>query len=207
MCGEDVDCHVLNSTNSFGSPDLDLRPPEMQRSTMDAWLQECPKCHFVNRNLTYSITNARAILESSRYQELIAKKRIPEVARKFACFALLNADDSEKAGEALVRSAWACDDAGAVEDAVAFRNQAADLLLSLQPFADNEDRVTLATALVDILRRASRFSDAQTLAMTLRSMKSVEANQIIGTVLDYQMRLCHSSDGRCYTIEDATKSE
>lgn len=34
VCGKESEQITLASTNTFGSPDLDLRPPEMKRSTM-----------------------------------------------------------------------------------------------------------------------------------------------------------------------------
>ena len=206
VCGNRVECSVLGSTNSFGSPDLDLRPPEMQRSTMDTWLQECPNCGFVNGNLEHSTPNAKAVLESGKYREIVADADVPELARRFARYAELNADDREKAGIALIRSAWACDDEGNAEQAAAYRSRAADLLLSLQPFDDIEERTTLGTALVDVLRRASRFAEAQALARTLRGLESVSSNQIIGAVLDYQSRLCEARDTGCRTIDAVEKA-
>jgi ribosomal protein L37E len=46
-CGAQSSHATLGSTNEFGSPDLDLRPPQMMRATMNAWLQECPACGLV----------------------------------------------------------------------------------------------------------------------------------------------------------------
>lgn len=206
VCGDLVQCSVLGSTNSFGSPDLDLRPAEMERSTMDVWLQECPKCHFVNGNLEHALPNAKAVLASSEYQRIVGDTETPELARRFARYALLNADDSEKAGVALIRSAWVCDDDGATERAITYRSQAADLLSSLQPFEDDEERATLGIILVDVLRRALRFSQAKALAGTLLSLKSVSTNPIIGAVLDYQTRLCELRDAGCHTVADATET-
>jgi hypothetical protein len=206
VCGTVVQCRVLGSTNSFGSPDLDLRPAEMQRSTMNVWLQECPKCCFVNSNLENTTPNANAVLESSKYQQIAADTKHPDLARRFARYAELNAYDHEDAGVALIRSAWVCDDEGATALAIAYRSQTADLLLSLQPFEDNEERVTLATALVDVLRRALRFPEAKALATTVRSYKSVASNEIIASVLDYQTRLCDAKDTGCYSVSDANES-
>ncbi|MES2791980.1 MAG: hypothetical protein V4719_20365 [Planctomycetota bacterium] len=203
VCGAVVQCEVLCSTNSFGSPDLDLRPAEMERSTMDVWLQECPKCLFVNDRLEHPTPNAKAILASSRYQQVIADTTVPELARKFARYATLNTEDIEKAGAALLHSAWVCDDEAATERAIAYRSQAADLLLSLQPFEDTEEQVTLGISVVDVLRRALRFSEAKTLARTLFALKCVSATQIMGEILEYQCRLCESGDAACYTVADA----
>ena len=37
ICEHEFEIYQLASTNQMGSPDLDLRPPEMARSTMDTW--------------------------------------------------------------------------------------------------------------------------------------------------------------------------
>jgi len=42
VCGNTSEHTVIGSTNAFGSPDLDLRPPEMQRSTITHRVQRCP---------------------------------------------------------------------------------------------------------------------------------------------------------------------
>jgi hypothetical protein len=44
VCGIATEYTSIGSTNAFGSPDLDTRPPEMQRSTIFAWVQRCPEC-------------------------------------------------------------------------------------------------------------------------------------------------------------------
>ncbi len=41
MCGAKSTHRGIMSTNAFGSPDLDLRPPEMERSTMGSILRGC----------------------------------------------------------------------------------------------------------------------------------------------------------------------
>jgi len=204
VCGTVVECLALGSTYSSGSPDLDLRLPEIPESTMNFWLQECPKCRFVNYNLRKATPNAASVLKSEKYQQLVADTKQPKLARKFACYAELNAQDHERAGFALLHSAWVCDDLGATTQAIAYRNQAADLLISLQPFDDNEKQAKLGATLVDVLRRALRFPEAKSLAETLLSYESVGSNKIIAEILDYQTRLCDAGDADCHTIADAT---
>ena len=64
-CGTSSRQQVLLSTNSFlGSPDLDLRPPEMERSTMSLWLQECPNCGFVSGDLAAAEQGIHEILST-----------------------------------------------------------------------------------------------------------------------------------------------
>ncbi len=174
---------------------------------MGVWLQECPKCRFVNDNLNKMVPNAETILASKQYQQIVSDTEMPEVARKFARHALLYADDKETAGLALLRAAWVCDDKGPAHGAIAYRSQAADLLLSLQPFGDSEVWATLGTTLVDVLRRAIRFEEAKTLSASLRSLKSVASNEVIVMVLHHQAQLCDSRNTDCHTVEDAMRAK
>ena len=61
VCGKESKQTVLGSTNSFGSQDLDLRPPEMMRGTMEYWAHECPYCGYIAKNIDIStvVTEAR----------------------------------------------------------------------------------------------------------------------------------------------------
>ena len=202
VCGASVECTILNSTNEFGSPDLDLRPPEMKRSTMDTWLHECPDCGYVSGDLNRPTVGAKATMESEPYAALLADSGIPELARRFARYSLLQHADPETAGVALIRAAWACDDANDAERARAYRTRAADILLTLRPFADGEEQATLAAVLVDVLRRAERFGEAKALATELLSSRTIKANDIVASVLQYQCRLCDDGDAECHNVAE-----
>src|SRR5262245_66304931 len=81
VCGTSSRQDILTSTNIVGSPDLDLRPPEMKRSTMDAWLQECPNCGFVSGNLAEAERGSRKIL-STEPNALLRGKRDRSLIRR-----------------------------------------------------------------------------------------------------------------------------
>ena len=71
VCGAATKQQVLMSTNSFGPPDLDLRPAEMERSTMSCWLQECPNCGFVSNDLGKPEKGAQKVLTTERYRAML----------------------------------------------------------------------------------------------------------------------------------------
>ena len=52
VCGATHRYRILTSTNAFGSPDLDLRPPQMKRGTMPLWVQECPSCGYTAEDVS-----------------------------------------------------------------------------------------------------------------------------------------------------------
>src|SRR5438093_611864 len=96
-CRKSSEHHVLSSTNAFGSADLDLRPPEMKRSTMRAWLQLCPHCGYVAPDLSRKVGDL-AVVGSAEYRSAVSDKRFPELARRFLAYAhLFAASDSAAA--------------------------------------------------------------------------------------------------------------
>ncbi len=106
ICGGSVEGSILSSTKSFGSLDLDLRPPEMRSSTMDVWLQECLNCRYVNSDVSKAVNNAKAIMETDEYKSIVNDSSIPQLARRFAQYSLLQRTDVEASGIALIRAAW-----------------------------------------------------------------------------------------------------
>jgi hypothetical protein len=70
VCGMFSEQQVLTSTNRFGSPDLDLRPPEMERSTLCFWLQECPNCGFVSEDLEQAEKGVEEVMATEGFTSL-----------------------------------------------------------------------------------------------------------------------------------------
>ncbi len=159
-CGRRSEQMILESTNAFGSADLDLRPPEMQRSTMGCWLQLCPHCGFCAPDLAKTKGDP-SIIGSAEYRAIPSDQRFPELARRFLARArLVEHTDPERASDARLHAAWACDDADLDEPAVECRLGAAAGMEALKPFDDSEDGLTRGAILVDVLRRAGQFERA-----------------------------------------------
>ena len=190
----------------MGSPDLDLRPAPMERETMESWFQECGSCHYVSVDLGQESDNAKQIVESEDYQSLIANSTLPQIARRFAFCALLNAHDREIAGTALLRAAWVCDDVENPDLAKSFRNQSADTLKKLQPFENSEEQATVATMLIDVFRRAERFEEATKLANQLLKFKAVKRSEVMLAVVNFQRSLCESKASDCRQVKEAIQA-
>src|SRR5436190_15836468 len=109
-CGQASDHETLMSTNEFGSPDLDLRPAEMMRSTMNTWVQLCPHCGYCNHDIDLPAKNS-AILQSTRYRAALDNDAYPPLARRFLAYAV-TLEESEPNGvaDAYTWAAWVCDD-------------------------------------------------------------------------------------------------
>ena len=174
---------------------------------MEAWFQECQSCHYVSVDLSRESDNAKSIVDSEEYQALIADSALSKIARRFVFCSMLNGQNREITGTALLRAAWVCDDDGDQEQATEFRNRSAETLRQLQPFEDSEEQATTATMLIDVLRRAGRFEEAGKLANQLLKFKAVKRSEVMLAVVKFQIGLCESNSSECRKIEDAVKAE
>lgn len=203
-CRNTSEHSVLGSTNAFGSSDLDLRPPEMQRSTMRLWLQQCPTCGYVAADISRPHGDM-ALIGLPDYQKTLKDRRFPEGARRFLACALLN----DKANPAVaahsrLHAAWVCDDAGETAQAKECRFLAAEGFARLKPFEDSEPGVTQGTTFVDVLRRSGRFEQAAAECGELLSMQAAQG--IVRQVLEYQRRLIADRDEAGHRVEEAVAS-
>ena len=203
VCGLTNEYCVLGSTNAMGSPDLDLRPPEMQRSTMDTWIQECPECGYCSEDISEFVSNAAEIIASTKYKKLDQEQQFPKLARQFRKYAcLIETENKLVSAMAHLRAAWVCDDTKGKHNEVRIcRDMTIADMYSLLPYKDSENDVTRAAINVDVLRRAERYEDALGLIEELLSFQSV--NDVIRTVLEFQRDKCSKNDHRCYTIAAA----
>ena len=113
VCGETSSQTTLGSSNAFGSPDLDTRPPEMIRSTLHVQIEVCPACNYCAPDISRGPTTARATVISAGYKIEAAARAVPPLARDYLCHGLVAAaaGDLRSAAWSALRAAWACDDA------------------------------------------------------------------------------------------------
>ncbi len=198
---------ALSSTNEFGSPDLDTRPPEMKRSTMSAWIRRCPSCGYCSRYRTPYDAHFAAVVSSVPYRLQLADPSYPELAASFACAALL-ADAvgrQEDAAWAYLHAAWVLDDANKDELAGACRAKAADRFVTCAARGAAQapqKGVPLAIA-VDCLRRAGLAPQATRL---IDSALSQTPEDIIQKVLMLQRTLIARGDTAAHLISEACQA-
>ena len=101
VCGTLSRKAELTSTSSFGPPDLDLRPQGPARWALEFEVQRCDTCGYCARSIGQAPPDARALVESVVYREVLQRSKLPKLARSLFCAALVN----EAAGEAEA-SAW-----------------------------------------------------------------------------------------------------
>ena len=199
VCGHTSLHPVIMSTNTWTYPDLDLRPSEMQRSTMFAWVMECPNCGYVSANIEKKIDISEDYLKSEEYMTCEGHEFESELAKKFYKNYLLS-DDEESKFHNLLHCAWACDDAND-ELAVEMRKLAIDPLNHIiEEAGEEKDDYLLMKA--DLLRRSLQFGEviSQYSSMTFD-------REILNQITTFQVIKAKAEDSECYTIGDVLKDE
>lgn len=228
ICGEECHNPVLASTNAFGTPDLDLRPPPMQRHTMGTWVQCCRDCGFVAADIEqnpYSV-------DQSTIQALLQRPDYPPMGQpdgtwqlgNFERQALLEQWAGSRAAEADAwrHAAWCADDGAlyALESAAdpalylgmaqRFRRETirATLAMLAVPTADfgDEQQFHARVRLVDALRRVGDFNATAALCDELFATGGeavLGPAAVIGHILTFQRAKAQAHDIACYRISDA----
>ena len=202
MCGT-VSVHdEMISTSTFGTTDLDTRPPEVKRSTMYSWVQACPECGFAYRKLSEKAAVEKSFLSTQEYKTCDGISFASELARDFFRYHLiLSAENkTEKAFWALLSSSWACDDVNDTQNAVLVRNRAihlAEILMESHSMPKkNVETISLIRA--DMLRRTSQFEEL------LEKYEYVEySEQLLNQILAFQKEMARNSRPERFTVQDA----
>ena len=204
LCRTETEYTGIGSTNAFGSPDLDTRPPEMQRSTIFAWVQRCPECGYCASDVSVTRPRAQAVVIGQAYKDQLNDPTYPELATSFLCKAMLDWESKDFAAAtwALIHAAWACDDSNHAEQSMACRQKAVDMLMLAEERSQQvagQDGASTAI-LIDLLRRSGQVHQAR---QVISASRGGIAEDIIARILDYQTVLLDTNDLSCHTIAEA----
>lgn len=223
LCGQSSEHLVLGSTNAFGSPDLDLRPPEMQRSTMEQWVEECPHCGYAYKAIDEKVAGIDTLpqlfanvdetpasqlwrRQFTEYRSMSDGTSEPEhnLVRRFLTASKVAefAGSADDAARYALCAAWAADDYNDRATASICRDLAADFFRAIWLDTDrpSDIRTVNATRLTDVLRRAKHWDEAIALSDQLLGG---ELDETIRAVLTFQREASLKQDAVCYTIADA----
>ena len=195
LCGHVFESRTLTSTNAFGSPDLDLRPPQMKRATMPMWIDKCPNCGYVHAKIEENGKQHKSYIKSKDYIMCEGAKLSSSLARDFYKFGLilLKEDDRLEGYNAFLHAAWASDDADDTTGAALCRNKAISLYDG-KLFKKNKN---LALRHIDLLRRAGRFTDAINFCNSITF-----EDELMQKVANFQLKLSSFKNGGCYRVAD-----
>lgn len=213
VCGT-VSSHAeIGSTNAMGFSDLDTRPPEMRRSTMEMWVRECPKCGYCAESLEEGgeAEAVRKIVLSPEYRKQLKKRSFPRLANRFLCRAMILEAQGVygAAGWAALSAAWACDDSWEnyqktdvrkkMETSSLCRQRATELFILAQKNGDEfaEGDGVQEAILADVLRRSEWFDAA--VKSCLAGLEK-QPEEIIQKILLFEKKLAEERDVYCYTL-------
>lgn len=168
VCGKTSEHTEVGSYYQAVGPDLDTRPGEMGRSTMEYWIQECPFCGHCAPEISKGQPDRVEIVRSEAYQTRLRRDEYPRLANRFLCWALVQetAGNFVDAGWASLHGAWALDDVAEDEASNRCRVRAAELFekaIAAGQTLMEQDGGTEAL-LTDLWRRAGHFEKAKTYA-------------------------------------------
>jgi tetratricopeptide (TPR) repeat protein len=212
ICGEMSSQNVLASTSTFGPPDLDLRPQGPARWALEFRVQCCPRCGYCAESIGQRTPRAGRTVASVIYRGVLENARMPALARHYFCAALV-AEAAELRGDAARRfidAAWACDDAGAAEQARICRQRAAEMLASALEWGDvPTESPVVRGVLADLLRRAGRYDEAIGALEPCEGLLDPEDEEHQGTatVLGFIRELAEAGDDEAHSVAEAFAAE
>jgi hypothetical protein len=205
VCGHEATQGVhLPVEPSSAPPDFDTRPGEPERSAITSWIAECQHCGYCADDLASAREGLDRIVLSDEYLQYRQSGAVPAAARRFLCYAFI----LEKlhlwadAGWTCLHAAWACDDAGAEEEAAACRAFAIDRWKRAKQTGENfaDDLVTEFALATDLYRRIGAFEDA--IVACTEGLDIEDIPPAIEEMLRRQMTLIHSRDTGCHSMSE-----
>lgn len=163
VCGALSRRAALTDVDSFGPPDLDLRPQGPARFLLDMSVQRCDACGYCARSLGQAPPGVKATIESVAYRDVLERSDLPGVARMLFCAALVaeSGGHLENAAWRLLEAAWICDDRSARAHARTCRERAVEMFdRALRAGEARAHEAVVLTLTADLLRRAGRFDEA-----------------------------------------------
>lgn len=210
-CGNISEYRSLRSTNSCGSPDLDLRPPPMKRNTMHTWVIHCSECDCCfqprseNKDLDFEI------IDTDEYRRISQDQTLPKLAKNFMRLGKLSRDLDDQSA-AWLRAAWVCDDEESKIQACTCRKKAYDILAEnyeygrQQHSADYIENPGRGLIALDLLRCSLHFEYAlKKIDIVKRAVEGSVASEkeVMQAVVRFQAEKIVAQDARIYTIKDA----
>jgi hypothetical protein len=199
-----ADIGIMN----IGKPDdLDGRPSDAHRSSIYMLMKRCTTCGYCTPDISTGPKGAAILVKEPLYQRQLNDSSLPETANTFLCWAILqkSAGTYNEAGRSTLFAAWVCDDSSEFHfKARTLRIEAIALLLRAQELQQQfaEKPFEEQTLLIDLMRRAGQFEEAQKLCEDgLKKEGLTEKEEMI---LTYQEDLIAQRDKKRHTFSEAT---
>ena len=202
-CGKTSSQPVLLSTNCWGSPDLDLRPSEMKRSTMNMWVLECPHCGYVASDIEREPEIPMDFLKTEEYLTCDGFEFEGNIAKKFFKNYLISKQSSNIPGcfFNLLRCAWDCDDKKDVKNAIKIRKLALTYVDDAISQFEGDEKNNFLLIKADVLRRSGEFDK-----LVEEYKDLIIGEELLDRIITFQILKAREGDDACYTVEDVEEA-
>ena len=200
ICNTESTYEEYAAISSFGSMDLDTRPPLPRRAMLDSEITVCEKCHYANTAVDKPIAGiTRLTLEEEGYQKLCQNNVLDPTAKKFLMAAYLydKSGDMHRSGILHLMLAWHYDDLMDGELAAIARRAAIERLTR---HAELSYDLNSATLVVDLLRRTEQFELATENA---NQLLEIGVSPLLEKILKFEIHLCEIRDTKVHTVAEA----
>jgi len=204
VCGKICSVTEINSTNEFGSPDLDTRPAEMARSAIKGLVQVCTGCTYCSDDLSKIEPELAPLVYSQAYRDIFGEVGFSANASYWRCKAWLE-EKQEKYAEAFwstMNAAWDCDDHEVESTALKSRGEAIAYYKSAQKHEQSltEDPAAAPLILMDLYRR---IRDRDGFERTIKRYSKKIKDPLHKKIMAFQAYLMNCYDCGSYTLDDA----
>ena len=205
LCGTSSEQQIGKVPAPEGLPDLDSRPSEQMRSSIIFWVQRCPKCGYCATDISLEYPLASQTVDSAAYQKVLRQRSMPEKARQFLAWALIQEANEEYggAGWAAMHAAWVCDDEEKPRAAATCR------MLVLERFARQRARLGHITGfeepgveelvLADLCRRTGQYDGA---ARWVDQGMACHPQEIVRRGLEMEFSLARQKERGAHSLEE-----
>jgi len=200
VCGKSSSNLELFSSNTFGgSPDIDFRPPEMIRSTINSWICECPYCGYVASDLEKKLITSKEFLKSEEYLTCDGFNFKEKLSNLFYKDFLIKkqSNDAEECFISLRNCAWSCDDSMDTKNAKVIRKLALPYIDELIQKDKNGIKDKYLVIKADFLRRSGEFTK---LIDEYENLKIDDS--LLDKIIKFQIKKAKEKDTYCYNIDD-----
>lgn len=199
VCGKKSSHNIIKNSAAPGAPDLDLRPSEPHRSTMEYWVMECPHCGYCNDIIEKPLDpDHHGFLSSEGYLSVNYIVTENALAIKFLKKAMVNASNKQYADavQSWLYAAWVFDDEGDEENARTCRKCAVTIIDLNQAniFSDNENFQILKA---DMLRRSGEFE-----RVISEYKDKIFSKPIFTVIAAFEVMLAEKKDSGVYKSTD-----
>jgi len=199
VCGKNSKQIELASTSTFGSMDLDTRPAEMKRSTIDYWITECKSCGYVAFSLEEPIGCDKEYLDTPEYRNFPGTPPSSKLAQLFIRAARI-AEKNQNHMEAFwsyLHAAWVSDDKKDEAWQIELRMWA---LRMLERFREQDMGDNYRVIRADLLRKTSQFK------RLIQEYENIRFdNSLLNMIIQFQISKAKAEDTATYTVEDMKK--